>query len=147
MVRAEYPKLAASALRASGADADRTAAAGGASASGRMAMSGSAAAAEKLAKLSQRLALAEARVTQAEAAYQPARASSVLSTWKYTAVELPAVCLTLRALEAGRREVLDTCLCRTLNAIRDLSAANFEMAEERTEGSRRQKQSRHEVVL
>ena len=72
----------------------------------------------------------------------------MLSTWKYTAVELPSVCLTLRALEAGRREVLDTCLWRTLNAIRELSAANSEMAEERTlRAAAAKEQSRHEVVL
>ena len=71
-----------------------------------------------------------------------------LETCKYTSVELPAVCLTLKALEAGRVEVLATCLWRALNAFGEMPAAHAESAEERTLAAAAAKgQQRHEAVL
>jgi hypothetical protein len=49
------------------------------------------AAADRLARLCQRLAVANARVAQAEEVYRRERAASFTSTWKYCTLNVPAV--------------------------------------------------------
>ena len=57
---------------------------------------------------------------------------SLSSTWKYAALEIPAVCLALKALDASRADVLATCEWRALSAFGDLPAAHTGSVEERT---------------
>ena len=126
---AEYQKLVSSSTpagRGSPHDGDE-----GLRSSGSARVSGRAGS-EKLARLSQRLAVANAKVAEAEAAYRRERASEHLRTWKYFTVELPAVCLTLQAVEACRAEALATATMRSLHALGELSGAHTRAVEENT---------------
>ena len=91
-----------------------------------------AAAAERLAKLCQRLALANARVAQATSVYERERAASAVSTWTYCTLELPALCLHLKAVEANRAQRLAECQWRALDALSELPNAEMALVEERT---------------
>ena len=96
-------------------------------------------AADRLARLCQRLAVANARVAQAEEVYRRERAKSVVSTWKYVAVEVPALCIQLKGVEAARGEVLATCQWRVLQQMEALPSAHRAAVEERNGRAARRK--------
>ena len=87
---------------------------------------------EKLARLSQRLAVANAKVAQSEAVYARERAASLVGTWKYCTLELPAILMQLKGIEAGRAELLASCHWKALDAMGALPAAHASALEERT---------------
>ena len=90
-----------------------------------------AAASDRLAKLYQRLAVARGRVAQAEMHYGRERASSVVLTWKYCTLEMPAVVIHLKGVDASRAEVLASCAKRMLEAISEHSTMVATAAVER----------------
>ena len=81
----------------------------------------------------------ENRVAQAEEVYRRERAKSVVSTWKYVAVEVPALCIQLKGIEATRGEVLATCQWRTLEQMGALPLAHTAAVDERNGRAARRK--------
>ena len=79
--------------------------------------------ADRLARLCQKLAIANTRVRQAEEGYRRERSKSTVSTWKHCGIEVPAVCIHLKGLEARRAEVLQGCLEQAVEAMGMLPTA------------------------
>ena len=90
-----------------------------------------AAAADKLAKLCQKLAVAKAKVEQAEEVYRRERATSLISTWKHCTLEIPAVCIQMKGVEASRSELLASTQWRALDQLSELPNASTNDMEER----------------
>ena len=63
--------------------------------------------------------------------YGEERAASVVLTWKYCTLEMPAVGIHLKGVEARRAEVLAACVQRALEAITEHSTSLATAAVER----------------
>eukprot|EP00965_Chrysotila_dentata_P166570 5499211-Pleurochrysis_carterae.AAC.2 len=75
---------------------------------------------ERIAKLVARLESVEQRVALAEAQYVHAQEVSVVDTWKFVTLHVPAVISELKANEAAREEELKRTQWRVLEALSKL---------------------------
>ena len=99
---------------------------------GRTVAPGKLDATDRLSKLLQRLAVTNGRVAQAESVYWRERMLSEVSTWKYCTLEIPAICIQLKGVDAQRADVVAAAQWRALNALSELPTGLANVIEERT---------------
>ena len=87
----------------------------------------------------QRLEVAAARVAQAEAGYAAAREASVVATWKFCTLQVPALCCALKASEHARAEEARALLWLAIDALGQLPAQLSNTVEEMTRHAAEQK--------
>lgn len=80
----------------------------------------------------QRLEVAVARSAQQEAAYAAARELSVIQTWKFCTLQVPALCCDLKAAEHARAEEARALQWKTIEALGRLPAQLSNTVEEMT---------------
>jgi hypothetical protein len=90
------------------------------------------AAAERLSRVCQRLEVAVARTAQQDAAYSAARELSVIQTWKFCTLQMPALCCALKAEEHARAEEVRSLQWRAIEALGRLPAQLSNTVEEMT---------------
>ena len=90
------------------------------------------AAAERLSRVCQRLEVAVARTAQQEAAYSAARELSVIQTWKFCTLQVPALCCALKAEEHARAEEVRSLQWLAIEALGRLPAQLSNTVEEMT---------------
>ena len=73
------------------------------------------------------------RVAQAEEAYARERAASLVATWRFCTLEVPAVLVHLRSIEASRVEQLSEARRRALGAMSHLPGVVARAIEARTQ--------------
>ena len=73
--------------------------------------------AERLSKVFQRLELGATRVAEAETAYMSAREASVVASWKFCTLHVPAVCCSLKSADHARVEELQRLQWIVLDAL------------------------------